>query len=265
MSVACPTRSMAECDGKLSNKTIQDAIEFATELIDKKIILRMNVMADNKRKFLNDTAETIQWALDLCVPNVTITMMVLRVCFELRAQGLFQKRIVQIEEQQQPGYRVVMKCQGSRQRCMPWQSLDLLSTPTALDHDYQCRTSDGRMLGISPPTKTKTKHRGNKLKVVPVVQEFPEVFPRIAGLYHQLDKWKFRNRFSTGATPVARWHISLAPVRNEGLVEKSGTYGQRLNRPSSLTYVGSVSVCKEVERWVFPNVHDYRELNKSDQ
>ncbi|GKF54416.1 hypothetical protein Tco_0161326, partial [Tanacetum coccineum] len=81
-------------------KTMQDAIEFATELMDKKINIWAERQADNKRKS-DDTARNNQnqqlkrdktleelmpqemvtgdhtKGLNLCVPNVTITMMVL--------------------------------------------------------------------------------------------------------------------------------------------------------------------------------------------
>ncbi|GJW31311.1 hypothetical protein Tco_0051343 [Tanacetum coccineum] len=74
--------------------TMLDAIEFATELMDKKINTWAERQADNKRK------ETYE-AVDLCVPNVTITVMVL-------VLPNATKGCLKIEEQQQPGNWVEM-------------------------------------------------------------------------------------------------------------------------------------------------------------
>ncbi|GJW69987.1 hypothetical protein Tco_0126904 [Tanacetum coccineum] len=73
---------------------VKDAIEFATELMDKKINTWAERQADNKRK------ETYE-AVDLCVPNVTITVMVL-------VLPNATKGCLKIEEQQQPGNWVEM-------------------------------------------------------------------------------------------------------------------------------------------------------------
>ncbi|GKD97255.1 putative reverse transcriptase domain-containing protein [Tanacetum coccineum] len=73
-------------------------------------------------------------------------------------------------------------------------------------------------------TKDEDKSKEKRLEDVPVVQEFPEVFPEdLPG--------------TSGAT--------------------ARTYGQRLHKTKFLTLGSSGSVCKE-ERWVI----DYRELNK---
>ncbi|GJW05616.1 putative reverse transcriptase domain-containing protein [Tanacetum coccineum] len=105
-------------------KTMQDAIEFATELMDKKINTWAERQADNKRKSDDTLPRTTRHqqpnkkrkktlersirpqemvigdhteGLNLCVPNVTITMRVLDVSkcgkavFECGAQGHFKK------------------------------------------------------------------------------------------------------------------------------------------------------------------------------
>ncbi|GJS17541.1 putative reverse transcriptase domain-containing protein [Tanacetum coccineum] len=59
MSVACLEAINGKCDGDHKPKTMQDAIEFATELMDKKINTWAERQADNKRKS-DDTARNNQ-------------------------------------------------------------------------------------------------------------------------------------------------------------------------------------------------------------
>ncbi|GJU28048.1 putative reverse transcriptase domain-containing protein [Tanacetum coccineum] len=62
-------------------KTIQEAIEFATELMDKKIPILAERQAENKMKNLTED-------LNLCAPNTTITMMGSVLPSALTAKGL---------------------------------------------------------------------------------------------------------------------------------------------------------------------------------
>ncbi|GJZ42470.1 putative reverse transcriptase domain-containing protein [Tanacetum coccineum] len=62
-------------------KTMQEAIEFATKLMDKKILTITERQAENKRK--NRTKES-----NLCAPNATITMMGRVLPSALTAKGL---------------------------------------------------------------------------------------------------------------------------------------------------------------------------------
>ncbi|GJZ02357.1 putative reverse transcriptase domain-containing protein [Tanacetum coccineum] len=75
----------------------------------------------------------------------------------------FQEGLSKIEEQQQLGgvdRSFVSTAFSSR----------IVITPTALDHDYNVELADGRIIG-------QRQVKGKRLEDVPVVQEFPEVFP----------------------------------------------------------------------------------------
>ncbi|GJT12465.1 putative reverse transcriptase domain-containing protein [Tanacetum coccineum] len=115
------------CDRMFPKKRTRIAIEFATELMDKKIIATWaERQGDNKGKVVtppgttrisNQTRDkTLEElmpqemvigdhteGLNLYVPNVTITMRVLRACLDVVLTAFHRKACPKIEEQQQPG------------------------------------------------------------------------------------------------------------------------------------------------------------------
>ncbi|GKF43171.1 hypothetical protein Tco_0129723, partial [Tanacetum coccineum] len=62
-------------------KIMQEAIEFATELMDKKILTITECQAENKRKSRTE-------GLNLCAPSATITMMGRMLLSVLTTKGL---------------------------------------------------------------------------------------------------------------------------------------------------------------------------------
>ncbi|GJU58274.1 putative reverse transcriptase domain-containing protein, partial [Tanacetum coccineum] len=149
-----------------------DAIEFATELMDKKINTWAERQADNKRKS-DDTAEDTPRISatktrytnrkSLCrrkwsPPNVN-TGANQRACFECGAQGHF-KRIVQMEGTTTTGS---IRLENAKAQAKVYAvgnaganpdnnvvtALELLSLQTALDHDYNVELADGRIVGLN--------------------------------------------------------------------------------------------------------------------
>ncbi|GJY49633.1 putative reverse transcriptase domain-containing protein [Tanacetum coccineum] len=143
-------------------KTMQDAIEFATELMDKKINTWAEHQADNKRKS-DDTARNNQnqqpnkrqntgrayatgnddrrpyGGLEpLCVPPICHPIWAnMRACFwNVVAKGHFRKELpLKWEELQQPG--------ADRSFVSTAFSSRIVITLTALDHDYNVELANG--------------------------------------------------------------------------------------------------------------------------
>ncbi|GJS72096.1 reverse transcriptase domain-containing protein [Tanacetum coccineum] len=147
------------CDRMFPEEIYQDAIEFATELMDKKINTWAERQANNKIKWCIVVKEgegsvilrTIR-SLDLKF-QITITMIVLRVSFEYGAPGaIFKKDVPKMEEQQQPGNQAgnVKAGQGANRSCVSTAfSSRIIITPTTLDHDYNVELADGRIVGLN--------------------------------------------------------------------------------------------------------------------
>ncbi|GJT31799.1 putative reverse transcriptase domain-containing protein [Tanacetum coccineum] len=232
MSVACPTRSMAVVDGKQRPKTMQDAIEFATELMDKKINTWVEHQADNKRK-TDDTSRNNQnqqpnkrqntgrayaagnddmrpygGPRPLCSkchdcknPLNVNTGANQRVCFECGAQGHFKKD------------------------CPKWKNNNNRGNQAG-NAKAQAKVYAVGNAGANPDNNVVTEYpRGTKGRrqvkgETTCVQEFPEVFPEDLPGIPPTRQVEFRIDLVPGATPVARAPYRLAPSKIKELAEQ---------------------------------------------
>ncbi|GKA55386.1 hypothetical protein Tco_0754335 [Tanacetum coccineum] len=64
--------------------------------------------------------------------------------------------------------------EGPRLQCHHGSLIDIAQTP--LENSYDVELADGKIVGISAK-KEEDKSEGKQLKDVPIVQDFPEVFP----------------------------------------------------------------------------------------
>ncbi|GJV53974.1 putative reverse transcriptase domain-containing protein [Tanacetum coccineum] len=114
-------------------------------------------------------------------------------------------------------------------------------------------------------TKDEDKSKGKRLEDVPVVREFPEVFPEDLPGIPPTSQGKFRNRFVyLVLQPVARQHIRFSTVGNEGTSgATTRTYGQGLHKTKFLT-LGSSSPIRQEERWFFPDVYRLQRIEQID-
>nr|GEW10104.1 reverse transcriptase domain-containing protein [Tanacetum cinerariifolium] len=192
-------------------KTMQDAIEFATELMDKKINTWAERQADNKRKSDDTTRNNHQQpnkrqtleelmlqgmvigdhtkGLDLCVLNVTITTTVLVLLNATSATDLviylvtaeipqmstlglirgatFVLNVAKVYAVGKAGANpdnnvvtgtfllnnryasILFDTDADRSFVSTAFSSRIVITPTALDHDYNVKLADGRIVGLN--------------------------------------------------------------------------------------------------------------------
>ncbi|GJT67450.1 putative reverse transcriptase domain-containing protein [Tanacetum coccineum] len=107
----------------------------------------------------------------------------------------------------------------------------IVITPTALDHDYDVELADGRIVGLNTiirgfflahvtTKEVEDKLEKKRLKDVPIVQDFPKVFPEgLTGL-PPTRKVEFQIDLVPGAAPVARAPYRLAPSEMKELSEQ---------------------------------------------
>ncbi|GJU28602.1 hypothetical protein Tco_1167223 [Tanacetum coccineum] len=171
-------------------KTMQDAIEFATELMDKKINTWAERQADNKRKS-DDTARTTKSR----EPNRIQTLEELMPAVKW---GNFKKDCPKLKNNNNRGNRV-------------------------RNAKAQAKVYAVGNAGANPDNNVVTdedKSKGRRLEDVPVVQEFPEVFPEDLPGIPPTRQVEFRIDLVPGATPVARAPYRLAPFEMKELAEQ---------------------------------------------
>ncbi|GJS53413.1 putative reverse transcriptase domain-containing protein [Tanacetum coccineum] len=111
-------------------------------------------------------------------------------------------------------------------------------------------------------TKDEDKSKEKRLEDVPVVQEFPEVFPEDLPGIPPTRQVEFRIDLVPGATPVARAPYRLAPSKMKELAEQLQELTDKgFIRPSSSPWGAPVLFVKKKDG-SFRMCIDYRELNK---
>ncbi|GKF11365.1 reverse transcriptase domain-containing protein, partial [Tanacetum coccineum] len=190
-------------------KTMQEAIEMATELMDKRVSTMAERQAENKRKFeirINNNNNKIRGRtpaghtlldrvirdnmgdLDPCAQNAitTMTVRVLQnainatnmVTSPMTVGGHFKKECPRIKNNKgnrgnqagndkAPAKVYVV---GRQRHCS--SQIDI--TPSTLDHYYNVKLADGRIIGLNTILKGCTL---NLLNHESNVQVFPEVLP----------------------------------------------------------------------------------------
>ncbi|GJR27834.1 putative reverse transcriptase domain-containing protein [Tanacetum coccineum] len=103
--------------------------------------------------------------------------------------------------------------------------------------------------------KDEDKSKGKRLEDVPIVQEFPEVFPEDLPGIPPTRQVEFRIDLVPGATPVARAPYRLAPSEMKELAEQLRNYGTKASYDKFPSPIRELRFCLYKRKWVFPDVH----------
>ncbi|GJR32186.1 putative reverse transcriptase domain-containing protein [Tanacetum coccineum] len=181
-------------------KTMQEAIEFAAELMDKKILTITERQAENKRKLilLGLVRRNRTEGLNLCAPNATITMMGRVLPSALTAKGLaiwpmtghFKSDCPKLKNKNQGNragngnavaraYVVGTAGTNPNFNVVTGSLIDII--PTTLDHGYDVELADGRIIWFGSFRMCIDYRELNKLTVK---NRYP--LPRIDDLFDQL-------------------------------------------------------------------------------
>ncbi|GKB76512.1 putative reverse transcriptase domain-containing protein [Tanacetum coccineum] len=313
-------------------KTMQDAIEFATEIIDKKINTYAEHQAKNKRKF-DDTSRNNQNQQQpskrhnvaraytagsgenkpyrgskplcskcnyhhdgQCAPKCHKCNRVghlSRDCrspvnsntannqrgtragqratfFECEAQGHIKRECPKLNNNNRgnpvgngnaPARAYAVGT--ARKNQTPMSSLiDIV--PTALDYGVDIELADGCHVFLAHVTtkKAEDKSEEKRLENVPIVRDFPEVFPEDVSGIPPARQVEFQIDLILGAAPVARAPYRLAPSEMKELSNQLKEISDKgFIRPSSSPWGAPVLFIKKKDG-SFQMCIDYRELNK---
>nr|GEY28320.1 reverse transcriptase domain-containing protein [Tanacetum cinerariifolium] len=188
-------------------KTMQDAIEFATELMNKKINTWAERQADNKRKSDDTTQNNHQQ------PNKRQNTG------RAYAAGNGDKRAYEWPRPRWELQERIPKLKNNNNRGNQVGNAKTQAKVYAVGKAGANPNNNVVTANITE-TKDKDKSKGKRLKDLPVVQEFPEVFPENLPGIPPTRQVEFRIDLIPGAAPVARAPYTLAPSEMKELSDQ---------------------------------------------
>ncbi|GJX68167.1 putative reverse transcriptase domain-containing protein [Tanacetum coccineum] len=131
--------------------------------------------------------------------------------------------------------------------------------PTPLENCYDVELADGKLISTK---KEEDKSEGKQIKDVPIIRDFPKVFPEDLPGLPPARPVEFQIDLIPGAAPVARAPYRLAPSEMKELSEQLQELSDKgFIRPSSSPWGAPVLFVKKKDG-SFRMCIDYRELNK---
>nr|GEW27462.1 hypothetical protein [Tanacetum cinerariifolium] len=138
--------------------------------------------------------------------------------------------------------------------------------PTPLGNSYDVELADGKIVGIfltqTSAKKEEDKSEGKQLEDVPVIRDYPKVFPKDLSGLPPARPVEFQIDLIPGAAPVARTQYRLASSKMKELSEQlQDLFEKGFIRPSSSPWGAQVLFVKKKDG-SFRMCIDYCELNK---
>ncbi|GJU78487.1 putative reverse transcriptase domain-containing protein [Tanacetum coccineum] len=216
-------------------KTMQEAIEFTTELIDEKTHAYAECQEEKKRRSRPANAKQQQYNNNNKYnnPNNNNIRWANSGYYECGALGSFLKNTAQTEDTIRAKYQAVIVCAEKIVR-IPWRN------KTLTIHGDGSNQGNVTRLNIISCTKTQKymekgfpiflahvtakevedKSEKKRLEDVPIVRDFPEVFPEDLPGLPPTRQVEFQIDLVPGAAPVAQAPYRLAPSEMKELSEQ---------------------------------------------
>ncbi|GJV28232.1 putative reverse transcriptase domain-containing protein [Tanacetum coccineum] len=156
--------------------------------------------------------------------------------------------------------------------CIPWGNETLIVHDDGSNLGYKARlhiitytkTQEYMLKGypVFLANEIKDKSKEKRLKDVPIIRDFPKVFPEDLSGLPLTRQVEFQIDLVPGAAPVARAPYRLAPFKIKELSEQlKELFDKGFIRPSSSPWGAPILFVKKKDR-SFQMCIDYRELNK---
>ncbi|GKC15173.1 putative reverse transcriptase domain-containing protein [Tanacetum coccineum] len=278
--------------------TMQDAIEFETKLMDKKISTFAKCQAENKRKFDDRVGHLARDYRSLAKTNTTNNQRGIGAAGNGNALAKVyavghawtnpDSNVVTDLMPVELGsfdaiigmdwlvkYQAIIVC-AEKIICIPWGNETLIVHGDGSNQGYEARLHiisytkiQEYMLKGCPvflanvnTKETEDKSEKKRLEDVPIVQDFPDVFPEDFPGLPPTRQVEFQIDLIPGAAPVARAPYRLAPSKMKELSEQLKELSDKgFIRPSSSPWGAPVLFVKKKDG-SFRMCIDYRELNK---
>ncbi|GJR96859.1 putative reverse transcriptase domain-containing protein [Tanacetum coccineum] len=316
-------------------KTMQEAVEMATELMDKKVSTIAERQAENKRKFENTSRNNQNQQQQNKRQNTGRAYTAgtgnannannqrgtgtgqKPTCFECGVQGHFKRECPKLKNNKNRGNQVGNDRAPAKVYAVGHAGINPDSN-VVTDHYYDVELADGRIIGLNTilrgctlnllnhpfninlmpvelgsfdaiigmdwlakyqaiivcaekivlflahvtTKEVEDKSEKKRLEDVPIVRDFPEVFPKDLPGLPPTRQVEFQIDLIPGAAPVARAPYRLAPSEMKELSEQLKELSDKgFIRPSSLPWGAPVLFVKKKDG-SFRMCIDYRELNK---
>ncbi|GJY38505.1 putative reverse transcriptase domain-containing protein [Tanacetum coccineum] len=202
-------------------KTMQEAVEMATELMDKKISTLVERHAEKKRKF-DDTSRNNQqpqqkqkaehW-LEMKMPPTKV--------YAVGHMGTNpDSNVITGTFLLNNRYASILFDTGADRSFVSTAfSSQIDITPTALDHYYDVELADGRIVFLAHVTtkKAEDKSKEKRLEDVPIVRDFPKVFPEDLSGLPPARQVEFQIDLVPGAAPIPKVQFLRHVIDSQGI------------------------------------------------
>ncbi|GJU82423.1 putative reverse transcriptase domain-containing protein, partial [Tanacetum coccineum] len=224
---------------------------YDVELVDGKIVVVDTIMRGCTLNFLNHPFSIDLMPVELRSFDVIIDMDWLRRCHAMIA---YYEKLVRI-----PYGNETLIFLGNESNDGRESRLAIISC--SMTQEYMAKGCQIFLAQISAK-KEEDKSEGKQLKDVPIVRDFPEVFPEDLSGLPPTRPVEFQIDLIPGAAPVARAPYRLAPSEMKELSEQLQELSDKgFIRPSSSPWGAPVLFVKKKDG-SFRMCIDYRELNK---
>ncbi|GJW45495.1 putative reverse transcriptase domain-containing protein [Tanacetum coccineum] len=223
-------------DHALQRTRLQRTVRTNNSRTRGKILARLTLQGTGRRNIMAD--------LSCCVLNATITIMV-HVHLNATSATKFAIWLVTVRALQMPILLITKEALGQVRRLLA-MNVGIKGTTREIARSERTKTMKTKLevfLAHVTTKETEDKSKKKRLEDVPIIRDFPEVFPEDLSGLPPTRQVEFQIDLVPGATPVAWGPYRLAPAKMKELSEQLQELSNKgFIRPSSLPWGAAVLI-----------------------